>query len=407
MKKLKKLSFLLVLIILTVMTTGCLQYEVNLELNKDNTGKLMISSAADRDMKAAFEAEGETEEEIPLIDSIPEGYDVKRTDLKYKDKDQNYEGEKIEVNFNNATEFIKKLNQDKDQNLRIINLDNGNKRVEFDMGSVGGQDPFFFYDALSDLNGKIKLTIKTDYNVVNHNASSVNNGVYTWDILDEMLNSSEPRMKSFFLEYTGEDKIILPPSTGKTRKEVEKTLGLKLSDKNFHGKALQKLGLLEGTEKGLELERGLTRTEGATMYARLLGIEREIETFVKYNPNYNSGFTDVPAWAKSTIDYLHAKNLVNGISPTKYGSNNMMTINDYSTLVLRALGYSEDSGEFQWSKAGIQSEKLGLYAEDELTLREILGNQGFTRASMSYVSYNALFFKNKTTNDRLIDRLRK
>lgn len=55
----------------------------------------------------------------------------------------------------------------------------------------------------------------------------------------------------------------------------------------------------------------------------------------------------MPDWAKSTIDYLHANNLVNSISKTKYGSNEIMTLNEYSTLILRALGYSGSFGDFQ------------------------------------------------------------
>lgn len=403
----KKLSFILMLIILTVVATGCLHYKVNLELNKDNTGILMISSATDRELMDEMQNDGELDEEIPLIDSLPEGFNAKRTDLNYKDGDQNFKGEKIEVSFDNTTEFVKELSQINKDNLRFIDLGNGNRRIEFGAGPVGGQDPFYFYDMMADLGGKVKVTIKTDYNVVNHNANSVSNNVYTWDVLAELLNSTDPRMKTFFLEYAEDDKEILPPSTGKTRGQIEETLGLKLNDKDFHGKALEKLGILRGTEKGLELERELTRVEGAAMYARLLGIESEIDIFVKYNPNYESGFTDVPDWAKPTIDYLHANNLVNGISKSKYGSNEIMGLNEYTTLILRALGYSDSFGDFQWNTAGKQAEEFGLYAEDGLKPSQILENQKFTRGNMAYVSYNALFFINERTEDRLIDRLRR
>ncbi len=111
-------------------------------------------------------------------------------------------------------------------------------------------------------------------------------------------------------------------------------------------KFLASLGYLKGTDDGLELERNLTRAEGAIMYSRLLGLEEEAQVFASENPNYESGFTDVPEWAEDTLNYLHHLDLVNGISETLYGSNAPMTEAQYTTLVLRALGYSDRDGGF-------------------------------------------------------------
>ena len=83
-----------------------------------------------------------------------------------------------------------------------------------------------------------------------------------------------------------------------------------------------------------------------------------------------------------------------------------MSVNDYATLVLRALGYNDSSGDFQWNTAGKKTEEIGLYSDDKVGPTNILESKSFTRGSMSYVSYNALFFKNLKTGDRLIDNLK-
>lgn len=403
----KRISLSMVIIVLGVMLSGCLHFQVDLELNKDNTGKIISTSAVNMDMEEAFGDENSSEGSTStVIEHLPlglEGVKVDRSDLEYKSGESTYKGEKVVVSFNNTDEFFKEMAKDNEQDLRIIDLPNGNKRVEINPVEDNSTEDFNVYEIISELDGKIIFTLKTDFNVVNHNASSVKNGVYTWNLLDLIIASNQPEM-TIFLEYKPEGKQILPPITGKSRSDVEKSLGLESISKDFHGNALSKLGILKGTDKGLELEEGLTRVQGATMYARLLGVEGEIEKWAKENPNYNSGFKDLPNWAKPTINYLHAHKLVNGISSTEYGSDNMMSVNDFTTLVLRALGYNDSSGDFQWNSAGSKTQEIGLYSDDKVQPNNVL-EKDFTRGSMSYVSYNALFFKNSKTGGRLIDKL--
>lgn len=403
----KRISLSMTIIVLVVILSGCLHFQVDLELNKDNTGKITSTSAVDMDMADAFGDENSSQGSTStVIENLPlglKGVEVERTDLDYKSGDSTYKGEKVVISFNNTDEFFKEMAKSNEQELRIIDLPNGNKRVEINPIQDNSAEDFNIYEIISELGGKMGFTLKTDYNVVNHNASSVNNGVYTWNLLELIIASNQPEF-TIFLEYTPEGKNPVAPILGKTRVEVEKSLGINLISKDFHGNALNKLGILKGTEKGLELEKGLTRAEGATMYARLLGVESEIEKWAKENPNYNSGFKDLPNWAKQTVNYLHAKNLVKGVSSTEYGSNSMMSVNDFTTLVLRALGYNDSSGDFQWNNAGTKTQEIGLYSDDKIQPNNVL-EEDFTRGSMSYVSYNALFFKNPKTGERLIDNL--
>lgn len=56
--------------------------------------------------------------------------------------------------------------------------------------------------------------------------------------------------------------------------------------------ALKTLGLFQGTNKGFELEKTLTREQAITLIVRLLGAEAEAK---EKNPAHP--FTDVLAWA--------------------------------------------------------------------------------------------------------------
>ena len=56
--------------------------------------------------------------------------------------------------------------------------------------------------------------------------------------------------------------------------------------------ALKTLGLFQGTNKGFELEKTLTREQAITLIVRLLGAEAEAKEKSPEHP-----FTDVLAWA--------------------------------------------------------------------------------------------------------------
>lgn len=102
--------------------------------------------------------------------------------------------------------------------------------------------------------------------------------------------------------------------------------------------ALCELGLFKGTGNGYELERTPTRAEALTLLIRLLGKEDEA-----LSKNLPHPFKD-GCWADAYIGYAYENGLVNGISETEFGSQLPMTANQYATLLLRALGYSDDTG---------------------------------------------------------------
>lgn len=118
--------------------------------------------------------------------------------------------------------------------------------------------------------------------------------------------------------------------------------------------ALKTLGLFQGTNKGFELEKTLTREQAITLIVRLLGAEAEAK---EKNPAHP--FTDVLAWASPYVGYGYQNALVKCVSETLFGYGKLVTEAQFLTMVLRLLQYEDDT-DFTWNKSAELAEKLGL-----------------------------------------------
>lgn len=154
--------------------------------------------------------------------------------------------------------------------------------------------------------------------------------------------------------------------------------------------ALQSLGLMRGTDKGFELERGATRLEALIMFLRLIGEEDAALAYSGTQP-----FTDLPVWGGGApakyVGYAWSKGYTNGVSETRFGANDPVTFEMYATFILRALGYSETAGDFSWVTAPADAVKLGVLTAYE---RESIARRSFCRDSMAYISWEALDARN-------------
>lgn len=144
---------------------------------------------------------------------------------------------------------------------------------------------------------------------------------------------------------------------------------------------LDELGLFRGTGGDYELERTATRTEALVMFVRLIGSET-----TALSGNYEHPFTDVSSWASGYVGYAYANSLTSGTGETTFGGGQDDTASaaHYITFVLRALGYSEEDGDFAWTSPWILSDAIGL------THGEYNENPPLTRGDMALISYNAL-----------------
>lgn len=109
---------------------------------------------------------------------------------------------------------------------------------------------------------------------------------------------------------------------------------------------LNALGLLRGTFNGYELDRTMTRAEGAVMIVRLLGEEQAALAQDASHP-----FVDVPDWASPFVGYMYMKGLTQGQSENRYGADEIMTEAQYLTFLLRVLDYDDTIGDFYWAES--------------------------------------------------------
>lgn len=143
--------------------------------------------------------------------------------------------------------------------------------------------------------------------------------------------------------------------------------------------SLNELGLFRGTDNGYELDQPSTRAQAAVMLVRMLGKEAEVLA-----GSFSDPFTDVPKWAENYIGYMYENGLTQGTSATTFGSDENCTAQMYTSFVLRALGYSEESGDFTYAQAQDFATEIGLACIS-------FSPDTFLRDDMAALSYSALF----------------
>ena len=138
---------------------------------------------------------------------------------------------------------------------------------------------------------------------------------------------------------------------------------------------LNALGLFAGTDKGYELERGMTRIEAVIMAIRLLGKNDEAKWGYFEHP-----FVDAPEWtfANEYIGYAYENNITFGVDDTHFGPSTPATAQMYVSFVLRALGYTDTYNNWK-----ILGEQTGIFPED-------VDLVNFTRADAVLISRAAL-----------------
>lgn len=103
----------------------------------------------------------------------------------------------------------------------------------------------------------------------------------------------------------------------------------------------------------------------------------------------------------ATSVYAKEHNIANGISETKFGTGNM-NLAQYTTLVLRALGYDDSKGDFKWNTSVDKALEIGLLTEGEA---KALIRKDFLRGDLALISYNGLKAKTKDKGITLLQAL--
>lgn len=154
--------------------------------------------------------------------------------------------------------------------------------------------------------------------------------------------------------------------------------GAQQTTQEMQADALKTLGLFAGSETGYRLHQKPTRMEAVTMLIHLMGEDYTVST-----GSFNQPFADVPDWAQKFAGYAYDKGISAGISETEFGSNRDCSEAEYLTFVLRALGYDDRRGDFQWDNPYDLAKQAGLI-ETTAPIRR------FSRGDMVSISFRAL-----------------
>ena len=146
---------------------------------------------------------------------------------------------------------------------------------------------------------------------------------------------------------------------------------------------LQKLGMLLGTEKGLELEREVTRAEAIVLISRATGL-----TFPE-DGSAQSAFADIQGhWAKDTIEQFYHAGYIDGVSETAFAPERTVTGQEFAKILLTVLGYEVTDLEQAYEK-GMESDLLS----NNFTKSVVAQNATLLRSDTARLCFSALTAK--------------
>jgi len=216
-----------------------------------------------------------------------------------------------------------------------------------------------FSHAVSEICRYLKIP-----NIYLNNADHIYNLVYIdgkWKILDVTSNVTGNDSEKYFLV---DDKEWLSEAD-LSNLEAVKTDTLERWDKQKkydeyfeyyvnHKEtidALTNTGVFLGDASGeLNMHKGLTRAELATLLTRLNGRENEVKDKSQYYASLFP-FKDVPEWAAPYVGYCYEQGLLKGYNDSLFGSGDAVNVNMACTVILRFLNFEETDWRYETSVA--------------------------------------------------------
>ncbi len=157
--------------------------------------------------------------------------------------------------------------------------------------------------------------------------------------------------------------------------------------------------LLKGDGSGYGLDKPTTRMEGIVILIRLLGKEADAQQL----QNSPSRFLDVPAWATGYANYAYAAGISMGVADTRFGTGDLLTAQQFHTLLLRVIGYDDSRGDFRWTNSVGKAEELGILSRELADRYE--DNPAYTKRDLIETSFCFLMAQYKDGSATLIGNL--
>lgn len=164
------------------------------------------------------------------------------------------------------------------------------------------------------------------------------------------------------------------------------------------GEFLKDIGVLKGgTDGDLMLESNLTREQMVVLISRLYGKESEAEGYLAANT-----FTDLKPENKYYIPFIiwaKDQGLIQGMTATTFGISQTVTTQQFQTVLLRALGYTEEAKD--WYNVPAFSAQIGLMKGLNFN-----ADAKLNRGQVAAMLVNALSLNIKGTTSPLAVKLR-
>ena len=161
------------------------------------------------------------------------------------------------------------------------------------------------------------------------------------------------------------------------------------------GLVLETLGVLQGNEKGdLMLNDKLSRQDMVVLVSRLYKEENTASRFIK-----SSKFLDITDdYYSPYIAWSVNKGLINGMDKNTFGYNKNVTVHQYMAVLLRVLGYDQESK--LWNTVPDLAESLGL-----MNGLKYNPNSQLSRGQMAVMTLNTLNLNMKGSSLVLAEKL--
>ena len=149
---------------------------------------------------------------------------------------------------------------------------------------------------------------------------------------------------------------------------------------------LVELGLMQGTDVGLELERPVTRAEAITMVVRVVAGEK-----AAWNAERETRFLDVPIshWASPYVSYGYQSGIIVGVSDSAFDPLRTVTGREFAKMLLSAVGYEEITIENTYDRA----KEAGLLTNEYSDMVVQLPAYAMLRSDVARVCVAALEIK--------------
>lgn len=156
-----------------------------------------------------------------------------------------------------------------------------------------------------------------------------------------------------------------------------------LSEDSAEASGLKTLGILQGTERGLELEESVTRAQALTLIWRTTGTAFDAIGYVQ------PSFSDIRGhWAEDVIELFYHAGFVDGTSISTFEPDREVSGQEFVKIFLTTMGYDGVTLENAYEK-GVQS---GLLTNN-FTKSVVYHNESLLRSDAARLCFSALTAK--------------